>query len=417
MGRHTTCPCAVILTALPIEYSAVRRHLRNCKEEVYKGTVYERGAFLAEACQWEIGIIQGGAGNASAATEAERAIDYFQPQVALFVGVAGGLKDVRIGDVVVGTKVYGYESGKATERRFLPRPDVGESSYRLIQRAQAEARKQNWLQRIRRSADTAPQAFVGPIAAGEKVIAATRSDIYRFLQTMYSDALAVEMEARGFLKAAHANRQVEALIVRGISDLIDDKHLADAANSQEIAARHASAFAFEVLANLCLEEQEIVSQKRMQSALEEGTAYLERGQIALLHGDYTTAKQHLIKAVGLLSEDQASEKSAQARYLLALVHLRGERPFGVTIDVWERVEELLRIAVQLNPCYSYLHTLALFEVDFSRHGWKKAQYIRESQQLQQEANNLPHLATDKANINLLWKCQFRLMQEMHNHEK
>jgi hypothetical protein len=111
------------------------------------------------------------------------------------------------------------------------------------------------------------------------------------------------------------NRQVEALIVRGISDLIEDKHLADAANSQEIAARHASAFAFEVLANLCLEEQAIVSQKRVQSALEEGTTYLERGQIALLHGDYTTAKQHLINAVVLLSEDQASEKSAQRQII------------------------------------------------------------------------------------------------------
>jgi nucleoside phosphorylase len=149
LDKYTTWPCAVILTALPVEYCAVRRHLRGLKEEVYKGTVYERGMFLDEACQWKVGIVQVGAGNAPTAAEAERAISYFQPRVVLFVGVAGGLKDVQLGDVVAVTKVYGYESGKAG-LTFQIRPEVGRSTHRMEYRARMEAIKNRWLQRLER---------------------------------------------------------------------------------------------------------------------------------------------------------------------------------------------------------------------------------------------------------------------------
>jgi nucleoside phosphorylase len=154
--------------------------LRGLKEEVHKGTVYERGTFLAEACQWEVGIVQIGAGNAPAAVEAERAIAYFQPRTVLFVGVAGGLKDVRIGDVVAATKVYGYESGRA-ELTFRARPEAGRSTHRMEQRARMEATKNDWLQRLARQLpDPLPRVVVAPIAAGEKVVASKRSATWKF---------------------------------------------------------------------------------------------------------------------------------------------------------------------------------------------------------------------------------------------
>jgi nucleoside phosphorylase len=249
---HPTRRHAMIVTAIPAEYQEVRAHLCDIVEVTHpRGTIYERGKFICPSREpWSVGIVEIGAGNAGAAFETERAIDFFDPSVLLFVGVAGGLKDVALCDVVAATRVYGYESGKSGEI-FQPRPSVGESSYSMIQRARAEARRDHWLRRLDCSLyEPLPRVHVAPIAAGEKVVTSKRSHTGKFLRISYSDAVAVEMEGRGFLQAAQANQPINALIVRGISDLITDKSKTDRSGYQLLAAKAASAFAFEVISSL-----------------------------------------------------------------------------------------------------------------------------------------------------------------------
>lgn len=245
----------VILTALEVEFTAVLAHLTDIEEDEHPetGTIYETGTFASKKGNWTVAVAQIGAGNVRAASEAERAISYFKPTYMFFVGVAGGLKDVVIGDVVAATKVYGYETGKAGEV-YKPRFEFGVSAYSLEQRSKATARKPKWLNRIIREVEptftNSPQAFIAPIAAGEKVVSSNRSQTFQLLQQNCSDALAVEMEGIGFLESCRANQQVKALLVRGISDLIEQKSAADEQGSQVFASENAAAFAFEVLANL-----------------------------------------------------------------------------------------------------------------------------------------------------------------------
>lgn len=289
----TATDWAVILTALGVEHKAVEAHLEpigqvpRLLEEIHpNGTIYTQGKFKAHNGTWNVAIAQIDMGNASAAMEAIRAIERFKPRVILFVGVAGGIKDVKVGDVVAASIVYGYECGKLIDDRTLPRPKLGEADYDLKQRAQTEARKDDWREQIRSdlSSNVAPSVYVKPIAAGEKVIASRKAEVYEYLREYYDDAIAVEMEGFGFLKATQQIKNVSAMVVRGISDLLDGKNddsIEPEQVRQERAARHASAFAFTLLAKLDGEgvtERSEVYQTTAQVALD---STLPEGMISL----------------------------------------------------------------------------------------------------------------------------------------
>jgi nucleoside phosphorylase/tetratricopeptide (TPR) repeat protein len=248
--NDTVLGTAVICTALDVEYRAVREHLDGPFDEREKnGTLYQVGTFRTGHGRWVVALAQTGAGNTQAGIELERAISVFHPQIVLFVGVAGGRKDVEPGDVVVADEIYDYESGKDTASEFLPRIKTKAPAHRLIERAKALARDDAWQHRILPATPhPAPKAVIKPIAAGSKVIADQNAATARYLATYCGDAAAVEMEGYGFLHGAYVNDTVQALVVRGISDLLSGKTETADALWQPVASSHAAAFAFELLA-------------------------------------------------------------------------------------------------------------------------------------------------------------------------
>lgn len=242
---------AVVITMVDVEYQAVRRYLGSGpREQVEHGTIYEVGRFSGRHHEWSVAATQIGPGNDVASVELERAVRVFDPDVVLLIGVAGGRKDASLGDVVVADAVYDYESGKAVKSGVLPRIKTESPSYGLVGRSRRVALDDQWLDRLApEHRDPRPSVFVKPIAAGSKLVAHDRSATARLIDLNCGDAVAVEMEGVGFLRAAYRNDRVSALVVRGVSDLLTGKNEQHDRQWQPVAAARAAAFAFEVLAN------------------------------------------------------------------------------------------------------------------------------------------------------------------------
>lgn len=242
----------LVAVALGVEQQALVRMLPEVGETTLKdGTVVGRHVLTSPSGQLEIGVVNTGVGNVNAALVVSAAVSEMKPRGIAFVGIAGGLKpEVALGDVVVATKVYGYEYGRDIAGGFRPRPELGNTAYRFQQRAMAEARKPGWLTRAGLDPLDAsgPKVHVKPIAAGSVVVADQLSRAARLLSDHYSDAYAVEMEGFGVLRAADQLR-TEAVVVRGISDLLHKTPKHDA-QWQPRAARNAVAFTLELLANV-----------------------------------------------------------------------------------------------------------------------------------------------------------------------
>lgn len=246
----------LILTALEVERLAIEPHLNNIEPVLHPetGTDYTKGTYSSNGRVLDVIIARTDQTNINAAIETERAIAHFEPEYVFFSGVAGGLKDVRVGDIIIGRDVYGYERGKAEENNFKPRPQFGASTYALERLAGQYAKSADWERKREEllKPEFAPviSTYTGTIASGEKVDASIDSDLHKFLKQNASHALGIEMEGLGFLEVCRMRPLVKTLLLRGISDLVDDKGHMDSKGSQPYASANVAAFLFGLLEQL-----------------------------------------------------------------------------------------------------------------------------------------------------------------------
>jgi nucleoside phosphorylase len=247
---------AVILTALPVELVAVRDQMKVASEvrsnTISGGQIHLTGELAGQHVTWEIACVLSEQTNSAAAAALVNAINALKPDVAIFIGVAGGIakNGAALGDVVAATRVIAYEGGKETKDGLQPRPLDLASSFNLKQVAAHILLDDAWQQRILSREPCARLAFhahVEPIAAGDKVVASSISATARLIEQVAPRAVAVEMEGAGFLEAINHFQTVSGIVVRGISDLLDGKTDADRQGWQRQASANAAAFAFELL--------------------------------------------------------------------------------------------------------------------------------------------------------------------------
>ncbi len=235
----------VILSPIEVEYKTVRRYLQNIERQDVNGLIYEVGDYYGAHHAYRVIIRQTGPKIADVALATEKAITGFKPDIIMLVGIAGGVKDVTTGDVVVGTKAYGFDAGKVLDDHLAARPDAIPYDINLIEQARFITSQDKWEQNIT-NWNSENKVIFGPIASSDKVIASSKSPEYAVLKRNFNDTIALEMESIGFAKAAFAHRTLRMMNIRGISDLLDGK--SDAAH--HLAAAQAAAFTFGLLHHL-----------------------------------------------------------------------------------------------------------------------------------------------------------------------
>lgn len=247
---------AVIFTALELEYRAVALHLPQRRPVRIRTTRFESGSFAGNRVDWTVHVAELGAGNTRTAIEVAVAVTELDPDLVLFVGVAGSVKpkDLCRGDVIVADRVYNIHSGKDTrnetdESVHLTRPLSFPAAHGAIQLAMA-VRRSDWLAGLADQAlnanGNAPRVEIRPIAAGEVVHSDDKSALMAKVRAQLNDAAAVDMESLGLYEAAHKDG-LPALAIRGISDCVGDKQPDSDGEWQPRAAGHAAAFAFALL--------------------------------------------------------------------------------------------------------------------------------------------------------------------------
>lgn len=229
----------LLLCAVKVEWDGLQDLVVDpCDEPVLSDPAI-RGRLELNNRTFSAALVEVGKGQTRSAIATQAAILKFQPKLVVFIGIAGGIKDVKIGDVVIAEKAYNYENGKVKNGKFEARPEVHSVPARLL--AYSRKFQRNFL-------PIEYEIHVGAIASGDKVLEDLKAEELERIRSHYGDSLAVEMEGAAFFSAIDkSNAEADYFLVRGISDAVDNKSQTDAEGRQVVAVRNAREIAMRLI--------------------------------------------------------------------------------------------------------------------------------------------------------------------------
>jgi nucleoside phosphorylase len=236
-----------IVTALPIELDAFLA-LSDDWEERRISIQPQRTYFMRRTTggQTVVAVRALAAGPMSAVNLVRDLLAVWQPDNLLLIGIAGGIRGVNLGDVVVSSQLINYEPGKLVGGRLEPRPQVYRSAPELAEKVLTIGR----FRRLEKISVPRPdgraessRVVIGDVLSGSKVIA--DNEAVQQLTASWTSVRAVEMEASAVAATlAEMPSPPKFLMIKGICDKADAEKCDD---WQQYACAVAAAVATELI--------------------------------------------------------------------------------------------------------------------------------------------------------------------------
>jgi len=196
------------------------------------------------------------AGNLQASRAVGQMIPECRPDLIAMIGCAGGFPGkIDQFDVTVATQVD-YIARSKVGSHIEIRPLQEFCSRTFVDHCKNVQLLDVWHQYLAPETSNAPiNVYFEPIVSGETVLVNSNSDFFRAAVIASPRAVAIEMEGYGFLSACR-DQHIEGVVIRGISDTLDNKYEQPGNSSGSIlgidraqlkATRHAAALFFATL--------------------------------------------------------------------------------------------------------------------------------------------------------------------------
>ena len=207
-------------------------------------------------------------GPLEAQLSAADAIDHWNPEVLIAVGIAFGVKEEKhhIGDVLVSKEVLDYESARVE-------PD-GTFTYRgrTFSTSRELANRVSNLDLRRAEVRDLPTIHMGTIVSGAKLV--DNKEYRDNLASLHSTVIGGEMEGSGILTAC-ADTKVDVIVIKAICDWAAHKNNPSKDDDQKKASKNAAIVARAILERGHL-QNETAKQRRRLRELENPTSTTPR---------------------------------------------------------------------------------------------------------------------------------------------